>query len=493
MGFTRWRMSACAASIASGAAALGLLTRCTTSGGTNAPGDGGAEAGGEAGALLSDAGSLADGTAGFDATGSDAPAFDEAGAADVMAPPETGSPSDATGPSDGGASTETGSLVDSAGSSDGGDAGCALGTLAPTSLAVRFADMILSTWPDPSTLANNTPAWEYNHGIILHGIQEVYLRTQSAKYLTYIKQYVDDYVDDAGIIDMPDAHSFDNIEPAILLPFLWQETGDAKYQLAALGMRTRFNTIPRNADLGFWHKETYPNQMWLDGIYMGEPFLSKYATAFDCDAFCDFTVVQQTTLLAKHVQDDAGLLYHAWDDTKPTPLAAWADETTGVSPSIWGRGDGWFAMSLVDTLGDMPEGTTGRSSVLAILQAMAAGLKATEDPTTGLWYEVVDQPQGSPPDWNETSGSGMFVYALKVAMDRGYIDSSYQATVSAGWQGLQAQVSGNQTSPVINNAVQGLDPQTSYAGYVNATRLSNSSQGLCAILLASSVMEATCP
>jgi unsaturated rhamnogalacturonyl hydrolase len=355
--------------------------------------------------------------------------------------------------------------------------------------------MILATWPEPSTLAGSTAAWQYNQGIVLRGIQEVYLRTQNAAYLAYIKKYVDEYVDDAGVVDMPDAFSFDNIQPAILLPFLWQETdgGEAKYKLAALHIRNIFNTAPRNPDLGFWHKSTYPNQMWLDGIYMGEPFLSKYGATFDCDAFCDFTVVQQTTLIAEHLQNEAGLLYHAWDDTKATtPLAAWANPTTGVSPCIWGRGDGWFAMALVDTLGDMPEGTTGRSSMLAILQQMAAGLKATQDEATGLWYEVVDQGAQTT-DWNETSASGMFVYALKLAIDNGYIDSSYQSTLDLGWTGLQTQVSGTTASPVINNAVEGLDPQATYAGYIDATRLSNSTQGLCAILLASSVMEATCP
>jgi unsaturated rhamnogalacturonyl hydrolase len=369
------------------------------------------------------------------------------------------------------------------------DAGC-VGTLPPTSLAVSFANMILATWPDPRSLSGTTPAFEYNAGIVLHGIQEVYLRTGDPKYLAYIKQYVDDFVDDAGTVNIPAAHSFDNIQPAILLPFLWQQTGLDKYQLGALNIRNRFDTIPRNPDQGFWHKQTYPNQMWLDGIYMGEPFLSRYSVVFSCGDFCPSTVVQQTTLLAAHVQDDAGLLYHAWDDTK---MAAWANPTTGVSPVVWGRADGWFAMSLVDTLGDLPADYAGRSTMLSILQGLAAGLQASQDKTTGLWYEVLDQGSRSD-DWNETSCSGMFVYALKTAVDRGYVDPSYTAVVNLGWQGLKTQVSGSSTSPVINNAVAGLGVQTTYAGYVTGVnKVSNSSHGLCAILLAASVMESTCP
>jgi unsaturated rhamnogalacturonyl hydrolase len=370
----------------------------------------------------------------------------------------------------------------------GVDAGC-VGTLPPTSLAVSFANMVLTMWPDPRSLSGTTPAFEYNAGIVLHGIQEVYLRTGDPKYLAYIKQYVDDFVNDAGTVNIPATHSFDNIQPAILLPFLWQETGLSKYQLAAQNIRNRFDTIPRNADQGFWHKQTYPNQMWLDGIYMGEPFLSRYSVVFSCGDFCPSTVVQQTTLLAAHVQDDAGLLYHAWDDTK---IAAWANPTTGVSPVVWGRADGWFAMSLVDTLGDLPADYAGRTTMLSVLQALAAGLEASQDKTTGLWDEVLDEGSRSD-DWNETSCSGMFVYALKTAVDRGYVDSSYTAVVNQGWQGLKTQVSGSTTSPIINNAVPGLGVQSTYAAYVAPTPASNTSHGLCAILLAASVMESTCP
>jgi unsaturated rhamnogalacturonyl hydrolase len=391
-------------------------------------------------------------------------------------------------PDGAGPSSEGSAQTGDAGAS--GDGGCGVGTLPSTSLAVSFADMILATWPDPRSLSGTTAAFEYNAGIVLHGIEEVFLRTGDPRYLAYIKQYVDHFVDDAGVVDIPDAHSFDNLQPAILLPFLWQQTGLTKYQLGAQTIRNRFPSIPRNPDQGFWHKETYPNQMWLDGIYMGEPFLSRFLAVFDGgDDFCPFTVVQQTTLLAAHVQDDAGLLYHAWDDTK---MAAWANPVTGVSPVVWGRGDGWFAMSLVDTLGDLPTGYPGYAAMLSILQSMAAGLKATQDPATGLWYEVLDEGSRSD-DWNETSCSGMFVYALKTGVDRGYLDSSYMSVVNLGWQGLKTQVKGTAASPIINNAVAGLGVQTTYAAYVGAARESNSSQGLCAILLAGSVMESTCP
>ena len=210
-----------------------------------------------------------------------------------------------------------------------------------------------------------------------------------------------------------------------------------------------------------------------------------------CGSFCGDTVVEQVTLLAQHVRDaTTGLLYHAWDDSAAGQKAAWADATTGRSPVIWGRALGWYAMALVDTLGDLPASQSGGAELLTLLGSLATGLQATQDATTGLWYQVLDQGSKSD-DWLETSASGMFVYALKVGVDRGYVDASYLAVANRGWQGLQTKVTTDSAGlPSINGAVQGMGVQTSYAGYVDQTALSNSPHGLCAILLAASEMEA---
>jgi unsaturated rhamnogalacturonyl hydrolase len=394
----------------------------------------------------------------------------------------------------GGATGSGGGLGSGGKQSDGGtsDAGSDAGaSLAADSLAVRFANAVMSRWPDPSNITS-TAAWEYNHGIVLRGIEQVYRRTSDARYLAYIKKYADAFVNSSGVVNLPAEHSFDNIQPSVLLPFLFQQTGTAKYQLAADSIRARYDSIPRNADKGFWHKQTYPNQMWLDSIYMGMPFLARYGAVFGtCGSFCGDTVVEQVLLIAQHVRDaTTGLLYHAWDDSAAGQKAAWADPTTGRSPVIWGRALGWYAMALVDTLGDLPPSQSGAADMKTILTSLAAGLKATQDPATGLWFQVVDQGSKSD-DWLETSGSGMFVYALKVAVARGYIDASYLAVANKGWQGLQTKVTTDSNGlPTINGAVQGMGVQTNYAGYINQTALANSPHGLCAILLAASEMEA---
>jgi unsaturated rhamnogalacturonyl hydrolase len=364
------------------------------------------------------------------------------------------------------------------------------GALPATGLAVRFANAVMSRWPDPINISSQN-AWEYNHGIVLRGMQQVWSHSCDPKIVTYIRKYADEFVDASGTVNIPSAHSFDNIEPSVLLPFLYQQTGMAKYHTAADNIRARYNSIPTNADGGFWHKQTYPNQMWLDSIYMGEPFLDQYGVVFGtCGTFCSDTIFKQMLLLSQHVRDTTtGLLYHAWDDSPTGQKAAWADPTTGRSPVVWDRALGWYTMALVDMLPDLPAGPN-RDSLMAILTGIAAALQKDQDPATGLWFEVVDAGSMST-DWVETSGSGMFVYALKVAVNRGYLDSSYLTVANKGWQGLQTKVTTDSGGlPTITDAVQGVSVSSNYAAYINQTTLSNSSHGLCGILLAASEMEA---
>ncbi len=364
-----------------------------------------------------------------------------------------------------------------------------LGAPAEAPIAVRFADWILATWPDPTTLT--TKGWEYNNGIILHGISKVYEENRDPRYLAYIKRFVDAYVAEDGTVNLGPEYNIDTIQPSILLLFLYQETGGDRYRKGAEYVRRAFDSFPKNSEGGFWHKKKYPDEMWLDGIYMGEPFLVKYGRMFGNDPACFDTAVFQLTLAARHTQDPVtGLLRHAWDCDRN---AAWADPQTGVSPEVWSRGMGWFAMALVDILKYLPADHPGRQEFLTILRKLAAGVKATQDPATGLWYQVVDK--GSQPDnWHETSGSAMFIYAIKAGMDAGYLPRDYREVVNKAWGGLKSKVSfGADGAPVISDAVEGMGVQVNYANYVNKKRLQNSPHGLCAILMAGSEMEMSAP
>lgn len=410
------------------------------------------------------------------------------GAAGPDAPSDAAAP-DATLPD---ASPST--TPDAAGATDAGDAACpaTLGTLSSTSISVSFANSVMARWPDPRNVGGSAHGWDYTVGVVLQGMARVYERTGDARYFTYIQQYVDDFVDDAGAnsglpaIPPSSNYDLDNFEPGNLLLFLYQKTGMPRYSTAAQSLLSIFNNYPRNANGGFWHKGTYPNQMWLDGIYMAEPFIAGYGAIFSsCGSFCDTTPGQQITLIAQHTQDvTSGLAYHAWD---PSLAAAWANPTTGRSPAVWSRGLGWFAMALIDVLRVTPSSSSSQPPFVQILQSLAAGLKASQDPQTGLWEQVV--ANGCNGNYIETSGSGMFIYALKGGVDACVLDPSYLAVAQRAWTGLKAEITMDAMGPVITNAVAPMGVQTSCAAYVSQPRVSNSGQGLCGVLMAATAME----
>jgi unsaturated rhamnogalacturonyl hydrolase len=353
-----------------------------------------------------------------------------------------------------------------------------------SSLAVQFADWIMLRWPDPTTIT--TKGWEYNNGIILQGLAKVFEKTGDVRYLNYIRHFVDFYLGDSDTVDLGAVHNIDRIQPGILLLFLYEHTGLEKYRRAADHVRRRYDQFPVNEAGGFWHKTHYPHQMWVDGIYMGQPFLVKYGHLFGDSPACLETAVFQITLLARHAQRSDGLLLHAWDGDRD---AAWADPETGLSPEVWGRGVGWFAMALVDVLKYVPPDHPDAEELQLILRKLAGGLKSTQDAETGLWFQVLDKGE-RPDNWHETTATGMFVYALKVASEEGYVDSNYREVAEKGWEGLKSKiVTDPEGFPVLTDAVQGMGVQADYENYVNKQRLHNSPHGLCAVLLAATQME----
>src|SRR5207248_1674662 len=98
-------------------------------------------------------------------------------------------------PGSGGSSSGAAGTSGSAGAAGGGGGGAAGSTTLPSgSLAVRIANAVMSRWPDPNTVAGQVGGWEYNHGIVLRGIEQVWHHTNDARYVTYIQRYVDGFI-----------------------------------------------------------------------------------------------------------------------------------------------------------------------------------------------------------------------------------------------------------------------------------------------------------
>jgi unsaturated rhamnogalacturonyl hydrolase len=206
--------------------------------------------------------------------------------------------------------------------------------------------------------------------------------------------------------------------------------GDVRYKKAADKLRSQIAAQPRDSDGGFWHKQRYPNQMWLDGLYMLEPFYAEYGTITGEDNWAD--IVKQFELMYKgSIDAKTGLLIHAYDQARTQP---WADKKTGHSPNFWGRSMGWYEMALVDVLDYMPVNHPSRGILLKQLQSLSAALLKIQDPVSGLWYQVPNFP-GREGNYLEASASNMFIYAFAKAARKGYLPASYLAAAQKAYAG----------------------------------------------------------
>ncbi len=276
--------------------------------------------------------------------------------------------------------------------------------------------------------------WGYEAGVVLLALKQVWQKTGQTPYLDYIKANIDKFVGPNGDIQTYrlDQYNLDQINTGKLLFLLYRHTGADRYQKAAELLKKQLQTQPRTAEGGFWHKQIYPRQMWLDGIYMASPFCAEFAQTFNDPTGFD-EAVRQITLIERHTRDArTGLLYHGWDESK---RERWANPRTGCSACFWGRAVGWYLMALVDVLDFLPPNHAGYSPLVAILDQTAAAVAAVQDEATGLWYQVLDQGRRAG-NYLEASASSMMVYALAKGSNRGYINPRYGNVARRGYAGI---------------------------------------------------------
>jgi unsaturated rhamnogalacturonyl hydrolase len=301
--------------------------------------------------------------------------------------------------------------------------------------SVRMADAEMTRNPDAAYLDFvETPRWNYTNGLVCSAIQRVWSSTKDEKYYNYIKAYADQMISEDGTIKLykPEEYNIDKVNSGKFLFALLEHTGDQKYAKALHRLRDQMRTHPRTSEGGYWHKKIYPHQMWLDGLYMGSPFLAQYGKVFNEPALFD-DVALQVELIDKYTFNSSnGLYYHAWDESKEQ---RWANKEDGKSPHAWGRAMGWFSMSLVDILDYFPVDHPKRKDILKVADKVAQAVAMYQDKKSGVWYQVMDQADRKG-NYLESSASSMFTYFLLKGASRGYIDKKYLAAARKGYEGV---------------------------------------------------------
>ncbi len=281
-------------------------------------------------------------------------------------------------------------------------------------------------YPDATKLFINAPGkWNYEMGVFLSAMFIQSQKNNNETYVSYIRHWADRFINAEGKIDASyydeKEYKLDDIIPGRPALFLYEKTKEAKYKSVADQLMDQLEHQPKTNDGGYWHKEIYPNQMWLDGIYMADVFSVQYATLFNQTKWYE-EAIHQIKLIAQHTTDpETGLMYHGWDESKNK---VWAHPEKGTSPSFWGRAIGWYMMALVDCLDYVPENNPGRKELISIFQKLSKSLLKYQDPNSNLWYQVIDKgSEGG--NWIETSCSAMFTYAYAKGFRKGYLDKTY--------------------------------------------------------------------
>ena len=289
---------------------------------------------------------------------------------------------------------------------------------------VRMADSEIKRNPESWMVDfSKDLKWNYCHGLELEAIYDVYRKSGDKKYYNYALSYADTVINSDGTIKSYklEEYNIDRLNSGKMLFPIYAQTKDEKYRLAMSLLKSQMDTHPRISNGGFWHKKIYPNQVWLDGLYMAGPFLAEYGATFNVPALFDEVALQLTTAYEDLIDDKTGLLYHGWDESRQQ---RWADPVTGRSPNFWSRSIGWYMMALVDVLDFMPENHPKRNEIIDILNKISAAVEKYRDPASGMWYQVTDQGtrQGN---YLESSGSAMFIYTWVKGAQKGYLPNGF--------------------------------------------------------------------
>ncbi len=331
--------------------------------------------------------------------------------------------------------------------------------------SVLIAKSFITKVPDPENIhwVGQTNSFSWQGGYVMFAMEKMWGATSDSTYFNYIKRYVDHHVDKLGNIPDFSPTALDNFLPGYAIIFMYEHTHLEKYKRAATKIRDGFIKYPRNSDGGFWHATWAKHQMWVDGVFMGQMFLARYGSVIGDSAYAFEEVTNQMKLILKHCIKPNGLLLHGWDESKE---ASWANKETGLASEVWSEGLGWYAVLMADVFDFLPKSHSDYQYLMSALKNLCKGLKNVQDQKTGMWCQVVDKCD-QPGNWNETSGTGMFLYLLKKSIDKGYISSEeYSPVVKKAYEGIIKKTKLNEKGFIDLIDCSSIGIQNSYQDYI---------------------------
>ena len=353
---------------------------------------------------------------------------------------------------------------------------------------IEHSSPLKTAWNIEKARRGEAANWNYIDGCMLTALLEMAKISGDARYSDFVEQFVDSFVLEDGSIRTwnRDKQTLDDINEGRVLFPLYAMTGKEKYRLAAQLLHKALEEQPRTHEGSFWHKKIYPNQVWLDGVYMAQVFAALYEKHFGSGDYGDI-VRQVRTVRERMFDEEKKLYYHGYDASRS---AFWADPVTGLSKSFWLRAMGWFAAALADLCEILPQGED-RDFISGLLAEMMSSVSAYADPESGMYHQVVDRP-GEEGNYLETSGSSMIAYAMLKGARLGVLEKKYAAQGQKTFDGIvkrYLKFDNGQMELGGICLVAGLGPESdrrrdgTYAYYISEPIVKNDAKGVAPLVM----------
>ena len=363
---------------------------------------------------------------------------------------------------------------------------------------VEKSTVDVPAWNIEKALEGKAVGWNYIDGCMILALLEIYQTTGEEKYYEFANAFIDHRVREDGSISgySVDEYNLDNVNAGKTLFALYDINGKEKYRRAIDLIYSQVQTQPRTAEGNFWHKKIYPNQVWLDGMYMAQPFYMEYETRFNGKKNYE-DIFGQFHNVIEHMRDpETGLYYHGYDASR---TVFWCDKETGLSQNFWLRALGWYSMALLDTLDKCEVCRECEEEYEYLKQAFVdltdSMLKLQDE--SGLWYQL-PALGGKEPNYLETSGSAIMAYSLLKGVRLGFLPENYRVYGLKAFRGIcnaYLKEKNGQLSLGGICLVAGLGPADnprrdgSFAYYVSEPVVEDDAKGVGPLLLAYTEMR----
>ena len=363
---------------------------------------------------------------------------------------------------------------------------------------VEKSTVDVPAWNIEKALEGKAVGWNYIDGCMILALLEIYQTTGEEKYYEFANAFIDHRVREDGSISgySVDEYNLDNVNAGKTLFALYDINGKEKYRRAIDLIYSQVQTQPRTAEGNFWHKKIYPNQVWLDGMYMAQPFYMEYETRFNGKKNYEDIFGQFHNVIEHMLDPETGLYYHGYDASR---TVFWCDKETGLSQNFWLRALGWYSMALLDTLDKCEVCRECEKEYEYLKQAFVdltdSMLKLQNE--SGLWYQL-PALGGKEPNYLETSGSAIMAYSLLKGVRLGFLPENYRVYGLKAFRGIcnaYLKEKNGQLSLGGICLVAGLGPADnprrdgSFAYYVSEPVVEDDAKGVGPLLLAYTEMR----